>query len=665
MHRLSFDQSDSQLVRVPYLLGAAFIFVFMYLLTIAQLDAMKAAKASIYILIFGYAVGNGILGRAKDPITLTELLLFTFVGLMTCGVLDLLMLANNLDRAITFYLIFPLAIYGCYKSIRSDLVYRKPSWSSVGAGFLLFATLFNLAFSYLYPGRGPFAPAFINVDTPFYLSHTQALINETSWPVTSLNVSGIRMAYHYGVQNTAALISRFSGAPAHVSLYTVCCGLMIAVMAATLYSVANVLRGRWPQWLAIGLLSVFFVEFYPVLTQARFGRLFAPPNSIPHPGGLFGMTAVCCCLYALTVKASPAGRIIAPITIIAAASRTTNFMALLMGFSLDTFRKALSQRSLREAPLLLISIGAAALIIYSFAYSSSGGTLVISLGNLIKTAHYSENIHAALNAIASANHRVIYRSVLILVLSSIVPVCFVLATISFGIKPRGLRLDILCYIVPPLLFLNLVGFENVGFTLAPGEELPDFSVAFSSMLRAQVFFWWGLLLAYIGYHDWIRPTRAAAVAATLFMGIVGLSAIIVTTQTATLIKDPTKSYEFVDNRAIAKALSAVPLDDTLLVTNDIRYPAQNYARNNRQHQLSALFGHHNFASVLQYVPTTDRPERQRLNALLAAPTWDEELNDAATRYGWTHYLVRKAAPHPGDIPLRKVYEDDDYTVYAF
>ena len=58
-----------------------------------------------------------------------------------------------------------------------------------------------------------------------------------------------------------------------------------------------------------------------------------------------------------------------------------------------------------------------------------------------------------------------------------------------------------------------------------------------------------------------------------------------------------------DNTQLAEVLGCVPLDNSVVITNDLRYPADNYKRVNRQMQLSSLFGHTFYNAELTYIAT--------------------------------------------------------------
>ena len=131
---------------------------------------------------------------------------------------------------------------------------------------------------------------------------------------------------------------------------------------------------------------------------------------------------------------------------------------------------------------------------------------------------------------------------------------------------------------------------------------------------------------------------------------------------ARLVADPESGSEFVDNRALASALATIPTRGTLIVTNDLRYPAGHFARDDRQLQIPALFGHQAFAVNYVYEAVEERRELQQL---LQQPQWSDAILDAARTYHWTHFVVRKDYVHADRIPLAQIFENEQYAVFRF
>lgn len=627
-------------------------------------EASPLIQTGLFVFVFGFLPAVTFCHTRSCALLGTDFFVYTLVGLVLTATVDACLLYFGLrSNLLLMLLMLPLALFGFMRSITgtSSVSWRFPQDLTTILLCVLF--VFQLALSLILMARGPVASVFINVDAPFYLSQTHAIAAETAWPVESLNVSGARIGYHYGVQNAAALLMRFAGLPAHAALFGVVMGFAVMAMATTVAAIARQLQGKHAVWLPLGLILLFTLDVHDAWIHIT--RLRVPSMPLPHPGGLFSTAAALICLYAIADKEKPNLCLLSLTIFVTSFSRTTDFLALIMGFGLFTLIKFAHERKIIQAIYFFATCTLSFTVIFTITYESSGGSILIRpLSYLFTSDTYLLLKEAAADIFAFDLAKGMEKIIRTLSTNIVVATAILVLT-AFGMARRALRLDILAFALPPIIFLNIFVFDHPGFVPIPGEPPRDLSHAFSNMTRANTYFWWGLLAAYIGAHERIRSTLTAK-AAYLAMHILVAGAVFVyVLQGFVLVRDHTRFHEFVDNSTIADALTHIPVEGSLLVTNDVRYPAQNYARNNRQHQLSALYGHHNFASVLHYVPTPDAPERRRLNALLAASTWSEELYLAARRYGWTHYIVHKAAPYPVDIPLSLIYENDAYKVYRF
>ena len=178
----------------------------------------------------------------------------------------------------------------------------------------------------------------------------------------------------------------------------------------------------------------------------------------------------------------------------------------------------------------------------------------------------------------------------------------------------------------------------------------------------------------------VGSLECRGLAGRVLSSIVLLSLILVSTpmygnRIERLLNHPEDVDEYVDNRPLAAVLSKVPVEGTLLVSNDLRYPANNFARDERQHQLAALYGHVVFNAELKFsrslqTSTEDSrqvyADRKKAQPLFTQKTWQARaINDLVSRYPITHLLIHRPYPHPQDIPLPVLVETDEYIVYVF
>jgi hypothetical protein len=172
------------------------------------------------------------------------------------------------------------------------------------------------------------------------------------------------------------------------------------------------------------------------------------------------------------------------------------------------------------------------------------------------------------------------------------------------------------------------------------------------------------VLAFVGQR-WMGLGAALRAAVIALMALAFLPAAVVAARySSVLLREPERGHEFVDNRSIAQALAVIPVRG-VIVTNDLRYPAQRFSRSNRQMQIPALFGHQAFAVNYAYEAFEFSRDRSELQTLLQAPEWSDAIDQAAGQYRWSHLLIRKDYMHPASIPLQRIFENESYAVYRF
>jgi hypothetical protein len=208
----------------------------------------------------------------------------------------------------------------------------------------------------------------------------------------------------------------------------------------------------------------------------------------------------------------------------------------------------------------------------------------------------------------------------------------------------------------PLLVVNLSRLNN---TQAGGGGTGS---DWLQMLHTVPFLLHAFVLS-VASHRWSRigrPRRIAFVA----VAVVAIAPVVLTAArySSAFLADPTSGSEFVDNRSLASALAVIPTSDALIVTNDLRYPAGHFTRNDRQLQIPALFGHQAFAVNYAYEAVE---ERRGLQQLLQQPQWSDAILDAARTYHWTHLVIRKDYEHADRIPLPQIFANEQYAVFTF
>jgi hypothetical protein len=129
-----------------------------------------------------------------------------------------------------------------------------------------------------------------------------------------------------------------------------------------------------------------------------------------------------------------------------------------------------------------------------------------------------------------------------------------------------------------------------------------------------------------------------------------------------MVTDAARGHEFADNRPMAAALNRIPLDGSVVATNDLRYPGQAGKRDLRQYQIPAIWGHQAFGAI-GYERYPGWRERAQLQEALAAPNVSCATLKALAAQGVTHLLLHKGVAYPRTLSLLLLYEDTRYAVY--
>jgi hypothetical protein len=505
-----------------------------------------------------------------------------------------------------------------------------------------FPSLYALAWM----GAGTSPPVFFNVDAAYYLTQTHALAQADSYPPLSLNAAGVARPYHYAVQLDGALFARLAGVPAHKALFWIVIPLLVVGKIAVVWRIANLAATRGvPHWLSV-LCLVFVVE-YPAYLLFRQGVTVAKILRVENLAtGLLMLSALAGCFL-------------------------TYLIALLM----------IDERVVRRALAIICSVGMLPLVKSAYIVPVGLWVGLWSLYALIVQRRTLPFLVAALSCVLAFG------------LSHIgVEQGFAFASNL----DLGSRLDFIWRAVveygAPVFAAALVVFLSRGSRSDVGAPIfRNFAILF---LTAATAILWLPILVVVTYHggihrnivQWLAPVvwiSSVAVVLGLAAGwntigvvrkawVLGVLAAYLSLpivaklhEIKVLIRKPAAWHEFVDNGLITPALAAIPLKGSLIATNDLYYPANNYKRSRRQFQIAALFGHHAYGAGIYgfYDEAPDADERAAKQERLQQPSWTADLSRIACESGWTHVLLSKRLPYVRDVPGTRLYESDAYAVY--
>jgi hypothetical protein len=642
-------------VTAAVLLSGVLIGVAMWLLAGANLGASLGALVVVYT--GGYLVGSLLVARVER---LSFAIVRTSAGLMLTSVGFLLSLVLYLP-----WFVVPGALLVMTLILRGRTAFAWPHeairvrWDGVAAGMLVAILVSPIAIAFFRMAPGPFPPVFYNVDTAYGLEKVHALVIAHSFPPPSLSNLGVTRTYHYGIHAMAALISRGSGLLPHHALFLIVLPLLAVGTVAAAVAAARELAPALPLSIAMPLMLIAA----PYLTRSfsdDFGpRLWAAATSgrftldwIVGDYDLWGIFSNEAQNTDFLILGSIAGMAAAPVSgwvlpafLIGSSVlfKTTTGIALVSGFMLAAAWQGIASRQYRPlAPTLLVAVVFAATFGVFFIASFSSAFRV----ELYPLEH--------LRGIVNDGRLVSGRGFLFDSLWLFLPALIVLT--ARGDSPERLSIPLLLMAVAPLLVINMTRLVHVG-NGGEGAGLDWVQIPRSVPFLVHAF---ALSLAGTRWRQLGRPRRLAFfLAAAVVIAPVVIAA---EHYSSRLLRVPESGHEFVDNRTIAEALQTIPTEGSIIVTNDLRYPADNFGRDDRQMQIPALFGHQAFSANFSYEPVEDRRELQQL---LQRPEWTDAISTSARRHHWTHLVIRKDYVHPSPIPLKRIFENDSYAVYQF
>ena len=624
--------------------------------TLAGASLWPAASAMVAVYVFGYVVGSLLV----DPVDgLSFAVIRTIAGLLLTTIGFLLSLVLSLP-----WFLGPAVLVAAAVWLRRGAAFPWPQivvrfrWDAVAAAVLAFVLVSPIIITVLAMAPGRFPPVFYNIDTAYHLEKVHALAAATTDPPPSLSNVGIQRTYHYGTQAMAALISRSSGLLPHHAMFVIVLPLLTIGVVAAAFAAARYLSPALPRSMTVPLLLIaapsavdpLWDKFGPQLWGAvtsggfSFDGIFGGygvwgvlSNEGPNVGGDFLILAS---VAGIAAAPSLGWRLPAFLIGSAVIVKTPAGVALFAGFMLAEAWRAFVAKRLWPSSQMLTSAAAFVVTFAAFYLLSFESNFRVELFPLF---HLREMVG-----------RGRLTGIILDVLWLFLPVLIVLLA---AIKdPEQRSAPILLLAVAPFLVVNTTRLDNIR---AGGGGTGD---DWFQILHSVPFLMHAFALSLAG-RRWAvlgRPRRAA------FLVVIALATapvvIVAGHYSLQVLRDPESGNDFVDNRSLAEALAVIPTNGTIIVTNDLRYPAQHFTRDDRQMQIPALFGHQAFA--VNYAHEVVE-ERRGLQELLQQPSWGSAILEAARTHRWTHLLIRKDYMHPAPIPLEQIHENQFYAVFRF
>jgi len=632
---------------------------------------LQSALAIGLVFTLGYVAGALVLPPPPERESISLAVVRCVAGLFLSTVAFLFSLLLQLPWFVGPAAAFAAAVIGCRRSafLPPRLNVRPTAGGAVAAllGIVILAPAFITA---LRMGSGPFPSVFFNVDTPYVLEKVHALTTATTYPPPSLGVAGGLTINHYGVQGAAALIARGSGLAPHHVLFLIVMPLLTIGIAAGAAALASFLSPRVPVWAAVPLLLIpvptlwypFGAEISWALEKAFAGGGIGPLDRLTASVEVWGVTfnpatslgslfLVPACLAAIATARSRGWRLAVFLVGTAIIVKASTAVALAAGFVVFLACTGLMTRDLRTYVRPVLGVVAVFAVVYIALFvvpgnpenaSSVEPALLYHLRMLVRR----EGMYG------------FWRDVIWLFL----PVAVLIAAgwRSAGSSRSWRSLPLLAFAGTPLILVNalhLVGGRPDGDAIIDQnwlQVLVPLATIFHAFVLGLANDWWPS----IGRAA--KASFLAAIVLTIFPSV-----FVAGRYGRTLAREPERGHEYVDNRPLAAALAAIPVAGTLIVTNDLRYPADGFSRDDRQMQIPALFGHTAFAVNFAYEHYGFSEARRAAQNLVRAAEWDVRIAGAAREHGWSHLLIRQDYPHPSSIPLPKLFDNGTYAVYRF
>jgi hypothetical protein len=592
------------------------------------------------VLAVSYGAAIGFLVAPQDRPSWAEAIVACVLGLASLAFLLLVLRWLSWPAPLAAVPLIAAASWQAYRR-RGRLLPRLGRQDGAGVAALVAAVFLLPLFA------GLFLMAFVNADTPFRLTHAYQFVEDRGMPPASLSNLGVRWGYHYNSPAAVAATVVLTGLPVHSAFFLTIFAVAVGTVAVSAL-LAEALHGRLPFALVFALILVAVPITAWHMGKAPVAWLDDPQlffNHFPDLTVSYGIFLFLLTLHAclnLTSRRNLALALLA--TVVLAAAKFSYFVvAGLLVFSAALVR-TYRTRDLRCLLLPAVCFVAGLAVNQVAGISGSVGMAVEPL--FLFAENSKRGFKHGLDLLLFVVPAVLYW--------------WIAGRSSKATHEQRDRLAILgLTLVGLLAFLNLVGSyvtspdgtrePNVNF-LEPLKMLPKLLAATGVLALAAL---------------WSPDRRKLNRGIVLFLSlIVAVPLAHRVTHTVILLVRPEAAHEYVDNRAIGEALAQIPVAGSI-VTNDLRYPADDYKRDHRQMQIPALFGHQAYAANTRYErdPTAERRIAQQ--ARLARKAWDPELPRIAAEESWTHLLIHKGAPYPEEIPLTAQFENDRYIVYTF
>ena len=509
----------------------------------------------------------------------------------------------------------------------------------------------------LYMGLGSYPNHFFAVDCGYQLARVYNFYFEAEYPPISLEVLGKDpIKYHYGVTALSAMISKFTNSPPHTIFLLVIPTIFNFLLYSAIFDFFK--QKKINPFIPASSLIIFkflsnqsIIDYLSIFIEKYKGYHFFNKeeyyfNIWDQPHNLLSLLMIVLIIHSLS-QAKKYHHFLTPLFIVTIIPIVKIPYAPLfgLGFTFQILIKIFftKKHKLLIFPFLALMFMATNYFIFahnSFEHNSS-------------VQNTSADIFSLSIGFSPSNLSI--RSIMKIFTILIYFTCFLYFVIIA--KKKFLKIvnwEEFGFAIFPLFFMLFVDFKPSPNQVTEIWQIPD-----------PVDFICGLIfikytVAYL-FYDHSKKIRIIY----LFFLITSLPGILsYFSYNYLLINHPSKGYEYCDNRKLGEILKKIPRNGSILATNDIRYPANDYKRKNHNYALSGIFGHQNVCSDMRHISNSGKYKQNiKLIKLLGKDIWDEEITQLCKKFKVTHIIIHKNYNYPKNIPFEKDFENSDYIIF--
>jgi hypothetical protein len=555
--------------------------------------------------------------------------------LTTIGVIELLDRALLKSGMAFWYACFFALIFIAVQRksfVSHGLKYRVRWFRFALAAAVMIMPFLPAVYESFLASSGNFPGVFFGVDSPYHLSQVFSLLQSNAYPPESLNNKGVYFNYHYGIQLVTAAICEQFGLRPHFVYFALVPGLFLV---SAIFCVYFLILHYGDSLSGAALFFLFLGGFYYLANKWDGGAYVFGVESFnaqfPH---ISSLSVVCLFVFFVYVyesfsvdKSGFLTLILLPAVVLLFKSPFIfHFAAFLFGYLLImTIRRCLSVFHVISA------IISAFFFFFILAYVENGNAQLKYVGFLAK---------------ADLTTAVLFKIFLFVVLP--------FSLLIFR-STKSVLLDTIPYFFAASFPIVLVNSFNLEIR---GNVFPDIS----QFITLAPFFLYAGLVRLLHAANLSIPLKVFTL--VLYLSIGGFPAAVNRIANLKAVySNNSQGHEYVSNYALGECLEKVPVQNSLLVTNDLRYPANNFWRTMMQMQIPGIFGHHMYAGNLRWEKYF--VDKERFDVQESLVTGDvKSIEDNAKLFGWTHgvFFKRKEFVR-GDWPV--VCENSEVVIVSF